>query len=177
MKKMTTADKVKLIFLLEYIIIAILVIVIATLRLTGVMAYSSSRVDIFNWITIFGGSWVIADGIWTIASKARRKKNSLLDKVMLLPLGIYLVTFDIMCFAGMKSDVNFTKFGIIIALYTVGAIYLFQGIYHFYKPGPQILEAIKEAELEKQKKEAKDSGEIVTEEKPTEEAPKEEEKE
>ncbi len=151
-KKMDPTKKIKLIFFIEYIAIAIIVITVAILRMTGVISYSSRRVDIFNWITIFGGSWIIIDAAWAIFSSYRRKKTSLLDKLTLLPLGIYLVIFDISCFAGGKNDTYFTLYGVCAALLYVGVVYLFQGIYHYYYPTPQVLELIKQDEEEKKKK-------------------------
>ena len=80
-KKMDFATKAKLIYSGELIIIAVAFIVIAILKLTNVFKYNETRSLIFNWITIFGGTWVIADLIWAIVDKKRQKRICLLDKI------------------------------------------------------------------------------------------------
>ena len=75
---------------------------------------------------------------------------SLLDKCLLLPLGIYLIVFDIICFAkyGFETvnSYDFRMYMMTAAFYYVAVVYIFQGIYHYYHPIPLMVQAIKEAE-------------------------------
>ncbi len=142
-KKMSDMTKVKLIYCGELLIIAIIFLVLGILKLTGVMGTSSTRQSIFNWVTLFGGTWVIIDFIWFLASKKRRAKNSLLDKCLNLPLGPYLITFDLICLITTESEQFYTIGTSIVFLYIFFS-YAFQGVYHFFKPNPAMIEAAEE---------------------------------
>ena len=159
---MNPEKKIKLIFAVELIVIALIALVIGVLRLTNVIGNSERRLLIYNWITIFGGAWIVIDFVWLLFSEKRRKKNSLLDKCLNLPLGIALIVFDIICFANNSEPSDFTRIAVSVLLFYIAADYLFQGIYHYYKPLPVVLQAIEEAK--KQPIEA----EIITENPPEE---------
>lgn len=155
-EKMSNEKKTKLIYSGELIFFALVFTVIAVLELTRVLHLRDWVLIAFNWITIFGGTWMIVDFFWVMFSKKRRPKNSLLDKALLVPLGIFLIVFDIICFTKQiqKVDISydFRLYMMTSAFIYVAAIYLFQGIYHYFKPIPAIIEAIKEADEEDQKK-------------------------
>ncbi len=171
-EKMSIEKKTKLIYSIELIIIAVIFAVVATLQIIGVLGKNEIMQIVFNWITIFGGTWLIVDFLWTLFSKKRRAKNCLLDKILVLPLAIFLITFDIMCFAKLSFvDTRFRQIMLGSAFYYVFVVYLFEGIYHYYKPIPAIIQAIEETE----KAEQEQNNPEVVEEKP--EEPKEEEKE
>ena len=150
MAKISSEKKVKLIYSGELLFFAIVFAVIATLEITRVLHLKEWVLITFNWLTIFGGAWMIVDFFWVFFSKKRRAKNSLLDKALLVPLGIFLIVFDIICFAkwGFKTDssYDFRLYMMTGAFYYVTAIYLFQAIYHYFYPVPMMLEAIKEEE-------------------------------
>ena len=150
MAKISSEKKVKLIYSGELLFFAIVFAVIATLEITRVLHLKEWVLITFNWLTIFGGAWMIADFFWVFFSMKRRAKNSLLDKALLVPLGIFLIVFDIICFAkwGFKTDssYDFRLYMMTGAFYYVTAIYLFQAIYHYFYPVPMMLEAIKEEE-------------------------------
>lgn len=160
-KKMSDLTKAKLIYSGELIIIAIVFAVLGILEITGVRPIKPNHLKIFNWITIFGGTWVITDFIWMLISPRRRKKNCLLDKCLNLPLGLYLIGFDIYCFI-TRSAVGIEDFSTyFMAIYGTAFVFLyvfvsytFQGIYHWFNPLPTILEEIKKEEEEKQKQES-----------------------
>jgi len=149
-KKLDMLTKAKLIYSGELLAFFIVFVVVATLRITGVMAGNDVRSKIFNWVTIFGGSWLTIDFLWALFSKKRRPKIAFIDKALHLPAGLYLVSFDIYCFvtnpAG-ASDVY--RYGVPIVLYYLSTCYLFESIYHFFKPVPGLLE-IEEAEKAEQ---------------------------
>ena len=155
-QKMDEYKKCKLMYSLEFIIIAVAFTVIGVLKICGVWDYNEVRKAIFNWITIFGGLWMIIDFIWVLCSKKRRKKNSLLDKILQVPLGIYLIIFDLLCFLWKGQPDNFYQIGMPMSFFYIGVIYMFEGVYHWYHPVPAVvqmgidIEKAKQEELEKE---------------------------
>ena len=72
---------------------------------------------------------------------------------MHLPAGLYLVSFDIYCFVtNPAGNSDIYRYGVPIVLFYLSACYLFESIYHFYKPVPGLLEI---EEMEKAEQEAK----------------------
>lgn len=140
MKKIDPEKKMKLIYSGELLLFAVLFLVFGILRITQLMPYKETRRIVFNWITIFGAWWGIIDIVWALASKKRRARVSLLDKLLVLPLSIFIITFDFICFLGEKQQDMFYILCIGIAFLYIAAIYLFQGIYHYYKPIPGLLD-------------------------------------
>ena len=92
---MTIEKKNKLIYSGELILIAVVFIVLGILELLKVITLSDRFQLIFKIITLVGATWLVTDFIWTLLSKKRRANYSLMDKIMLLPLAIYLYAFDI----------------------------------------------------------------------------------
>ena len=152
-KKLDALTKAKLIYSGELIIIAIVFLVVAILKFTGVIPYNATRHLVLNWITVFGGTWVIVDFLWALLSKKRRPRISLLDKTLHLPVGIYLVTFDLYCIIAQPSNPMVFRLGFPIAISYLCLCYIFEGVYHFYRPIPGILEAVVEVDEEEEKKE------------------------
>lgn len=144
MKNLSEETKTKLVYSGELIIIALIFLVLGILKIVDVMKYNEQRRLIFNYITLVGGAWVITDFTWMLLSQKRRAKNCLLDKILNLPLGIYLLIFDIKCLIDKNLPTSFYVFGISIAFFYVFLNYLFQGIYHFFKPIPLLLDALEE---------------------------------
>ena len=148
-KKLSEETKVKLIYCCELAIISIIVIVIGALKLAGVIATKPTRLLIYNIITTLGGVWLITDLIWAFVSPKRRAKSCLMDKFMALPVGLYLLVFDTMCFIdkakGVETNDLLVRLSVGIVLLYIGAIYIFQAIYHYFRPIPQMIEAIEEA--------------------------------
>ena len=144
--KMSDDVKVKLIYTIELLVFAVIFITIATLKLVRVLPYKELARIIFNWVTIFGGLWIITDFVWLMCSKRRRKKNSVLDKALVLPIGIYIITYDLICLIGPKRPDMFYIIMVSIVLYYAGVIYIFQAIYHYFRPIPSIVQAIEEVE-------------------------------
>ena len=170
-EKMSIEKKTKLMYSAEIAFFAIVFFVLATLEVLNIIGKRTIMLDIFNFVTCAGGVWMIVDFFWVLFSKKRRKKNSLLDKALLVPLGIYLITFDIICFCKMPIDKlddatnNFRRLMMGIALYYAGAIYIFQAIYHYFYPVPMLIKAIddiKKAEEEERLKEQQAQSEVKT---------------
>ncbi len=146
-KKMDVLTKAKLIYSCELGIFAIVFIVLAILKATGVMGTNETRLKVFNWITLFGGTWLIVDFFWAILSKKRQQRIALIDKFIHLPGGIYLIAFDLYCLIA-QPDINspICKYGVPIIFTYLGLCYAFEAVYHFYHPVPTLLDAIQEDE-------------------------------
>lgn len=171
-QKMDIETKAKLIYTIELGVFALVFITLAILKATGVIPTDPNRVRVFNWITLFGGTWLVVDFMWAFLSQKRQKRVSLLDKVLHLPAGFYLITFDIICLLGKQKD-EFYRYGIPIVLGYLGLCYIFEAIYHFWHPIPGLLDSLKEQE----KKEANEQDAPVMEEANQPEEEKKEDKE
>lgn len=148
-KKMDFMTKAKLMYSGELLFFAVVFIVIAILELLEVLKINGT---FFNWVTIFGGTWLFIDFSWAYLSEKRRKKVALIDKVLVLPIAAYVIAFDIFCFA-MKPDKSIYHICIPIAILYLCSVYIFQAFYHYKYPIPGLLdieEKAKEAEQEEQ---------------------------
>ena len=151
MAKISEETKVKLVYSGELAIFSIVFLVLGILKITGVMAYDEGRRQIFNYITTAGGVWLVVDLLWAAFSKVRRQRICLLDKFLNVPLGIFLLVFNIICFTQPKMDDSFYINMMSVVFFYVAIDYAFQAIYHFYKPLPSLMEEIRNAEaLEKE---------------------------
>ena len=158
-KKMDAVTKMKLIYSGELFIFSIAFLVIAILEFTKVIKISERHHLIFNWLTIFGGTWLISDFFWAFFSKKRRKRVAIIDKIIHLPLGIYLISFDLYCLIAQPSNPDVYQYGIPCALSYLCLSYMFEAIYHFYHPIPGLFD-----DLEDKKPEAFDNKEAQIEE-------------
>ena len=167
---MDALTKVKLFYSGELLVFAIVFLVIAILKFAEVIKGNSTRQAIFNWVTIFGGTWIIVDFFWALFSKKRRSRIALIDKIIHLPAGIYLVAFDIFCFATKPAaDSAVYHYGIPAVIMYLFVCYTFEAIYHFFYPVPGLLDAVVEVPEEENKEEISS-----LEEKPQELQPEEE---
>ena len=99
----------------------------------------------------------------------------MLDKIMMLPLAIYLYVFDIIGFVNPRPY-EYYQIGIPMAFFYIACAYTFQGIYHYFHPTPMLLEAINEAIAEAEAK-AAEAENAQQEESATEQTTEEESKE
>ena len=102
-QKIDEFTKAKLIYTIEISIFALAFLIVAILQLVRVIKFGETHLRVINWITIFGASIGILDFIWFLNSPVRRKKNSMLDKCLLVPLMIYILVFDIICFINQEN--------------------------------------------------------------------------
>lgn len=153
MKKIDKEKKIKLIYSGELLLFAVIFLVFGILKITKIMGYSETRRIVFNWITIFGGAWGIADFIWAICSKKRQQRISMIDKILLLPLAIFIMTFDFISLIAKPANDNFYIYSVGIAFLYVAVIYTFESIYHYYKPIPGLFDDEKESKEEEPSKE------------------------
>ena len=143
-KKMDFATKAKLIYSGELLLFAIVFLTLAILKVTNVFKYNATRSTIFNWITLFGGTWLLVDLMWAIFDKKRQKRIAIIDKIIHAPAGIYLISYDLFCLITKPEDPNIYQYGVSIALGYLGLCYIFESIYHFKYPVPGIIDAVEQ---------------------------------
>ena len=141
--------KIKLIYSGELIFIAVVFLVIGLLELLKVITIKDWVQLVFKIVTLAGAAWLIADFLWTLLSLKKRAKNSLMDKVMMLPLAAYLLAFDIYGFVSPRPY-EYYQIGVPIAFFYIACAYIFQGIFHYKHPVPMVIEMINEASQEVQ---------------------------
>jgi hypothetical protein len=138
--KMDETKKIKLVYSGELLLISLVFLTLGILMLTGVYQTSETRRTIFVWITLFGGSYTLFDFFWTLFSAKHRKKSSLLDKIAIVPVGITFISYDLYVLLSKTSDANLHHLVIGIAFLYIGALYIFESIFHYYHPIPGLLE-------------------------------------
>lgn len=142
---MNELTKAKLIYTIELGVFALAFLIIAILQFVHVINFGETHLRVINWITIFGASIGLLDFVWFFFSPVRRKKNSMLDKCLLVPLMIYILVFDIICFVNYDNpQLNLAQIMIPCALCYVTFAYTLEAIYHWFKPVPMLFEAIEE---------------------------------
>lgn len=177
-KKLDELTQAKLIYTIELGVFATIFLTLGLLFYFGVIPMSERRINVFTWVTLVGGFLTFGDFIWLLSSKKRQKKNSMLDKIMLLPIPLCLIPIDIMTLAkGRFADSVYSMVLGITFMY-IAVIYVVQLVYHWYHPVPMLIEGgenIKKAEeqdaLEANKSELDESKvvEVDSVAKPTEE--------
>ena len=167
--KMSVEKKTKLIYSGELIIIALIALVIGILKLVGVIDTKPVRLLVYNIISLVGAVIFIGNFVWALVSPKKRKKTSMLDSLITLPVMLYLIGFDIYCFVIGKDAVPdiIVKYSVGLVLIYIGIDYIFQGIYHYFYLTPQLAEAIKEEEdrLLEEAKQVETPSDIPSEEK------------
>ena len=156
-KKMDELTKSKLIYTIELIAFSLVAITLGILFLLGIIKVLDWKKWVFSIVTLIGGIWAIIDFIWTIKSEKKRKKNSLLDKILLLPSALTLIVLDIICLINLIQNKDFTgfnninifKYEIGIALLYVGVVFIIEAIYHWYHPHPLLQEEDKKEDNNK----------------------------
>ena len=146
-EKMSEEKKIKLFYSGELLVIALIFLVFGILKVTGIMPGNEGFHNVFKWIAMFGGSWIVIDFVWAACSPKRAKRVCLLDKLLNLPAGVYLITFSAMAFGNMEERLSgFWTVGIGILFLYLCANYTFQAIYHWYHPIESLMESLKEDE-------------------------------
>ena len=140
--------KYRMIFFLEYLAIAAVLILIGFLRAFDVMQYSENRLLVYNIITLIGVAYLIFDLWWSLRPK-KRADFSLIDKIPPLFWGAFLLVFDILVLSKSVTDMYFVKYSVVAVLFSAGIYSAYLGFYHYKKPQKMLLEAVEEAYQEK----------------------------
>ncbi|MFA7032258.1 MAG: hypothetical protein WC201_01685 [Bacilli bacterium] len=151
-KKIDDLTKAKLMYSGELAIFAILFLVLGLLFILKIIGVANYKKWLFPILTLAGAIWVIIDLVWTLLSPKKKAKSSLIDKWLVLPSALvflgcdsYVLTALIINPSTTSLDVFFPLYIGITLLYLSG-IYVFESIYHFYRPVPALINAVKEDE-------------------------------
>lgn len=157
MKERTKEEKIAIrIYSGELLLFAIIFAVIASLRITRVIGYNETRRIIFNYITLVGAAWGIADFVWALRSPKRRQRVSMIDKIVVLPLVGFMITYDLICLIAKPSNENFYIISVGCVIYYAAAIMLFEAIYHYFYPIQALIdEAVEDSKKPEEKSENK----------------------
>lgn len=151
--------KLKLFYSGELMLFAIAFMVLGFLELFRIIKFSERFQLIFKILTLIGASWLLFDFFWTLLSKSKRAKNSMLDKTMMVPLAVYLYAFDIAGFI-LNPNYGYYQIGVPIAFIYISCAYIFQSIYHYYHPIPLIQVEIDKALAEEAEQTISDVQEV-----------------
>lgn len=149
-KKLDFLTKAKLIYSGELFLFALVFGVIALLEFLQVIKISENHKVFFNWITLFGGTWIIADFFWALFSPKRRKKVAFIDKMLHLPAGLYLVIFDLFCLITKPQNHLVYQYGIPIVLSYLCTCYGFEAVYHYFHIIPGLIEIEEDNKIEQE---------------------------
>lgn len=163
---MEPLKQAKLVYSGELMLFSIAFIVLGILRLCGVISPSGTMRDVFLWITLVGGFLVIGNFIWTLVSPKHRKTITILDASLTLPVALFFISMNLYQLIAGKVDQGIYNIYMGIIFVYFGCDYMFQSIYHYYKPVQAIIDAVKlDAKMqreqeEKEKEKAEDLAEI-----------------
>lgn len=161
-KKMSEETKAKLVYSGELVVIALVAIIIGILKLTNIRPYSNTARNIFNIVTSGGAIFGIYNFISYFVSVKKREKTALIDILTVLPITLFLIGFNIYCFITywpvaeanitdeMKQLYQWLSGGFLIY---AGLTFMFQGIYHYFKPIPLLYKILEEANQKAQDEE------------------------
>ncbi|MBQ9457017.1 MAG: hypothetical protein IJU64_00700 [Bacilli bacterium] len=162
--KESLMKKVKLVYSAELAIFAVLFAVLGSLFLANVISVADWKRYAFSYVTLIGGTWLIIDFIWMLASPKRRAKNSFFDKIGVLPAALTVIGFDIYAFAnglvhipeGAETSPLFRYFLGANMLY-LALFYIASILYHWYRPLPSLGTAVDEALREEEAAQAEEA--------------------
>jgi hypothetical protein len=148
-KKLSDNEKAKLIYTIELAFFAVAFIVLGILFLVDVIPLTERRETIFLYLTLVGGCLLLADFCWAAFSSKHRKKVSLFDKTLILPVSLFLICFDIYALATQliaNGGASIFKYVIGIDFLYLALSYVAEAIYHYFYPVPGLLEEEKKEE-------------------------------
>ena len=137
----------------EYAIFVALFATLGILFLLEVIRVAEWKRYVFTYVTLAGAIWIITDFFLTTFSKARRAKSCLLDKILMLPVGLVLLGFDVYAITQGCAETLPYRYFIGGNFCYIAAVYLFETIYHWFKPIPMVIEAALEDQKRKNQEE------------------------
>lgn len=154
--------KEKMILTIEYLVFTILFLILGILILVDIIPIKGTFRKVLIYVSTAGSLFIIFDLFWTIFSKKRRKKWSLIDKILAFPAGVSVFVVNILTFIwGFDNTIDLHETFVGYLFCYLAFVYLFEGIYHYFKPQPMLLEELKKEE--EIKKETEQKPEVVEE--------------
>ena len=140
-KKMAPGKKATIIYSVELIALSVIFLTVALLEIFRVIPITTRHHIIFNFVSLLGGIWLVTDFVWASFSSKRKKRISYLDKILHLPLGLYLISFDIIMFVHWNVlAYEVYLYGMTGAFIYISICYMFEGVFHLFKPIPGLIE-------------------------------------
>lgn len=159
--KITPEKKMKLIYSGEFIVFSVIFLVIGFLKLFGIIGTNSTYRLVFSIITSCGALFIMGDFLFSLFNKKRRAKVCLLDKILNLPAGLYLAVYNVLSFLAIGKAIvlseEFYKISMAIVIFYLSGNYCFQGIYHYFNPTKEFLEALEADKQERERKALEES--------------------
>ena len=175
-KELGDLKKAKIVYSAELLVFAIVFLILGILKIANLYNLSKSAswyIYFFVILTMAGGTWFIVDLIWTLVSKKRRKKHSLIDKIIVIPSSLGTYIFDIRALIvgieTIREPLPFSQ-NTLLNYYTgtlfiyLALVYIFQAIYHYKYPVPLLLAELEENKKEEIKEEEKEDNKSETKE-------------
>lgn len=146
--------KEKMILTIEYLVFMGLFLILGILILVDIIPIKGTFRKVLIYVSTAGSLFIIFDLFWTIFSKKRRKKWSIVDKILAFPAGVSVFVVNILTFIwGFENTVNLHETFVGYLFCYLAFVYLFEGVYHYFKPQPMLLEELKKEELKKETEE------------------------
>ena len=133
-KKLDEVTKTKLIYSGELIIIAIALIVIGILQVCGVMNISETFLNFFKFFALAGICYFIFEIVTIIKIPKKRANVCWVDKCTVLVIPPYTFTLSILLFTNNEFVWHNPKLFLVPLIFYLAAVYIFQGIYHWFFP-------------------------------------------
>ncbi len=147
-KPLDALTKAKLLIQGEYLLISLVFLTCGILKICDILNTTEIKGHIFNIVTLCGGVWIVFDFIWSTVSKRHRQKVTYLDKCLMLPLGLFTLSFNIYSLINWNNfSPDWYKYGISIIFFAVFVLYAFQAIYHWFFPTKAVLACVEEVEV------------------------------
>lgn len=140
-QKLDELTQAKLIYTIELGVFVAIFLTLGILFILSIIPMTERRYTIFTYVTLIGGFIGIGDFVWVLASKKRRKKNSILDKALLVPLSLTLMSIDVFSLAKGWQSKEFYSVVLGSAFLYIATAYLIELVYHWFKPIPMLLDA------------------------------------
>ena len=155
-KPLDDLTKAKYIYSGELLAFSVAFTVLGILTMTGVIGVSENRVNWITWITLVGGSLLIANTIWFFCSKKKRAKGSWLDTLIILPVPLTMIPLDIIHLTSKAVPDSAYAYILGGLFFYLTMAYVTEAIYHWFNPLQVLVEAAKEDEEKKEEGEAKE---------------------
>ena len=128
-------------YTIELLVFAVVFIVLGVLELLGIIGNNTGWRSVFVYITLVGVVVFIVMSIITLSTPEKRAKNSVLDKVILIPGPVAILVLDIFTLInGVEESATLHRYIIGFVFLYFGACYIFQAVYHYFFPLPLIYE-------------------------------------
>lgn len=144
-KKMDSITKAKLIYTVELVVFAIVFLILGLLILLSVILINDWKRNVFPWVTLVGGFFVLGDLAWALLSKKRRARISLFDKLLLIPSALCLIVCDLIALISQSQPDFFYQCYIGATFCYLASVYLAEAVYHWFFPIPGLVESEEEA--------------------------------